>query len=138
MRPVPKHFYLMFGQLPSSISDRALLALKEGDEAKFDKEVVNKLSPQEIFNSMMFTREAVKFACVKPAIVFDPKTDDEISPLQISEKWFRELSKTVMKEIGGQAEGLNSFRRFTEQPARSRANGSEFSPPAQRNRKSKK
>lgn len=122
MRPVPKHFYLMFGQLPSSISDRALLALKDGDSESFESEVVSRLSPQEVFNSIMFTREAVKYACVKPRIVFDPKSDDEVSPLQISPKAFEFLSQSVMKELGGQTEGLHSFRRQPEQPSRSRSN----------------
>jgi len=43
LRPVPSHFYLMFGQLPATISERALLALKDGDDEAFEQEITSKL-----------------------------------------------------------------------------------------------
>ncbi len=133
MRPVPKHFYLMFGQLPSAISDRAMLAIKNKDEEAFENEMVSKLSAQELFNSMMFTREAVKYACVKPRIAFNPQTEEEISPFDISEKAFKSLAACVMKELGGQTEGLNSFRRQPEQPAGNRADKPKLRKTSKRN-----
>ncbi len=111
MRPVPPHFYIMYGQLPGTLSDRALLALKQKDEAGFEKEITDNLTQEEIFSNLLFIREAVKFACVKPKINLTPQTPDEISPFDISPAAFDFLSRQAMSSGGGKAAGLNSFRR---------------------------
>jgi hypothetical protein len=110
MRPVPTHFYIMYGQLPGTLSDRALLALKQKDQATFEKEIADNLTQEEIFSNLMFIREAVKYACAKPKITLTPQTPDEISPFDISPAAFDFLSRQAMSSGGGKAAGLNSFR----------------------------
>lgn len=108
MRRVPEHFYLMYGQLPSTLSDRAMLALKQNDEQAFEAELVSTLTEKEIFDGMLFNREAVKYACVKPKISLTPQNDGEVSPFDISETAFKFLTRVA---VGGErASGLESFR----------------------------
>jgi hypothetical protein len=110
MRPVPTHFYIMYGQLPGTLSDRALLALKEKDQATYEKEIADSLTQEEIFSNLMFIREAVKYACVSPKITLTPQTPEEISPFDISPTAFDFLSRQAMSSGGGKVTGLDSFR----------------------------
>jgi hypothetical protein len=126
MRPVPMHFYVMFGQLPGALSDRAMLALKQKDNDAFEKEIADNLTQKEIFDNLMFVREAVKYACVKPKITLTPQTPDEISPFDISPAAFDFLSRLAMGKGGGgggKAAGLDSFRGQSRPTSGNRSNG---------------
>jgi hypothetical protein len=124
MRPVPMHFYLLYGQLPGALSDRAMLALKQKDNDALEKEIADNLTEKEVFDNLMFVREAVKYACVHPKISLTPQDADEISPFDISPAAFDFLSRTAMSSRGGgKAAGLNSFRKQSRPATGNRSNG---------------
>ncbi len=124
MRPVPTHFYIMYGQLPGTLSDRALLALKQKDQSTYEKEIADNLTQEEIFSNLIFIREAVKFACVKPKITLTPMAPDEISPFDISPAAFDFLSRQAMSSGGGgKAARLDSFRKQSGPSSGNRAAG---------------
>jgi hypothetical protein len=110
LRPLPAHFFVMFGELPAEMTEKAVNAMKDGKDDVLGAEVLSRMSQKQIVNSLMMMREAVKYGCVKPRIVLSPETADEISPFEVSEKSFNFLAKTIMKGSGGLAEGLDSFR----------------------------
>jgi len=118
MRPLPKHIFLMFGQMPTSLSEIAIKAMQEGDEAAFQKELQSTLSPEEMMQSAMFAREAVKYSVVSPKISLTPRVG-EVSAFDVTEDEFNFLVKTAIQSIGGSAEGLKSFR---SQPAKASGN----------------
>lgn len=106
--PLPQHFYLLFGQLPSGMSEKAIAALGKGDAAA-TRELASKLTPKQVMNNMIFAREAVKYACLRPRIVLSPESDDEISAFDITEEEFAELVRYATQ--GGGSADLENFRR---------------------------
>src|SRR6185369_3100556 len=98
-----------FGQLPQNLSAKAAEAMQKGNNAALEAELVNSLSPKQIFDSAIFAREAVKYACVNPKIVLsveDPLT--EISAFDVSEDEFNFLVRTATS--GGGSQGAAKFR----------------------------
>ena len=109
VQPLPKHFYLFYGELPQALSEKAVEAVKTGDQEAFERDVEAALTPEQIQKSLIFVREAVKFICVVPKISLTPKDETEISPFEISEEDFQFLSRWAMS--GGQsAARLETFR----------------------------
>lgn len=110
LRPLPAHFYLFSGQLPATMSEKAIKALNSGDEDALEDEMRSQMSVEQIFDSAMFARDAVTYACVKPKITISPKNKDEISPFKISEEVFLFLTRTVIKPQGVDAAKAANFR----------------------------
>ena len=108
LRPLPPHFLLMFGQLPTNMTEKAAAALSTSDEGAFAEEVQKTLSPKQVFDTAIFAREAVKFALVKPRIALIPESEDEISAFEVSEDEFKFLVQTVM--AGGASQSAAKFR----------------------------
>lgn len=117
VRPLPKHFFIYYGELPTALMNQAAESVKNGSEKAFETALTSSLSPEEIKQFLIFVREAVNHFCVSPRITLAPKGKDEISPFEITEKEFAELSALAMQSVGGLAEGLNSFRTESEQIA---------------------
>lgn len=127
VRPLPKHFYLFYGELPTALSEKAVAALKSEDMQSFEKEILETLSPDKILQTLVFLREAVKYICVKPKISLSPQNADEISPFEISEEDFNFLGKWAMQGAGGvEAEGLNTFRAGQEQTSANSTDSTEL------------
>lgn len=122
MRPLPKHIYLMFGQMPSSLTETAIEAIQAKDDDALEREVAESLSPEEMLEQAIFGREAVKYCVVKPKISLTPRKG-EISPFDISPEEFNFLVKNAIQSVGGQAERLKSFRPQSEQASGSSAVG---------------
>jgi hypothetical protein len=121
MRPVPRHLFIMFGQMPTSLTEAAAEALDKENIEAFEQEMAGKLSPEEERQSMIFAREIVDYAVVHPKITLTPRNKDEISPFKISEHEFIFLVKSASS--GGLAAGLNSFRTQSGQATGSGSNG---------------
>lgn len=117
LRPLPKHFFIYFGQLPNVMSERVMAAVKTGDAAAVEKEIESTLSPDEMLQTLAFVRDAIQYACVNPVISLNPKNENEISPFQITPDDFDFLSKAVMQ--GG---GAAALAKFPRQPVENAAN----------------
>ena len=121
VRPLPKHFFIYYGQLPTSLMEQAVEAVKSGGAAE---NINPNMTADEVSQLLIFMREAVNLFCVNPRISLNPKGKNEISPFEITETEFNELAGLAMKSAGGgMAEGLNSFRTESEQTSAHRADG---------------
>lgn len=93
LRPLPKHFFLYYGQLPHFIRNRP--ASDEDARAALEK-----MTPEQQLETAIFIREAVSFACVNPKISLTEKGEQFISPFDISEAEFEFLSACVVRNAG--------------------------------------
>lgn len=124
VRPLPKHIFLFYAQLPTRFSERAMAALQKGDIAALGQEALATMDHGKLAKMIEFSTKAVTHVMVNPRIADDPKDETEISPFDITENDFSMLTAWAMHGIsGGQAEGLDSFRTRPESTAANRSNG---------------
>ena len=122
VKPLPKQFFIYYGELPTSMMEQAIEAMKQG--GSLSASVEQNMSADEVRKLLIFIREAVNQFCVVPRISLSPKDETEISPFDIYEEEFTELSQLAMKSSGGgRADGLNSFRQQSVETAAHRARG---------------
>lgn len=123
LKPIPKHFYLMYGQMPSTLTERAAEALNAQNAVELEKELDRTLSAEQKMQLMIFIREAVNFACVNPKLSLNPSGPDQISPLELSEAEFNWLSGIVLNPRGAEAERLRNFRSESDKSPKRSASG---------------
>lgn len=129
LRPLPKHLMLFYGELPSNFTEKAVASLQKGDMETFTREALGSMTAKQIRQAIIISREAVKFAMVKPRLIElgeVARDETELSPLYLPEADFKMISTWALSggaTQGGQAEGLNSFRNRPKQAARNRSNG---------------
>lgn len=124
LRPVPAHIQLMFGQLPTSISEAAIRAMDQGDSSVLEQEVQANLTTGQRIQGALFARQAIEYAVVRPRITLTPDgSPDEISPFEISEEVFIFLTKRALNPGGADAEKARTFRAGPGQTAVAGARG---------------
>lgn len=124
LRPLPKHFFIYYGQLPSVMTAEVLKQIRTGNTEAVEKEIEKNLTADEIMQTAMFIRDAVDYACVNPKITLAPKNENEISPFKITPEDYDFISQIVMK--GGEAGGLKTFRVEQTQTSVDSADGAEI------------
>lgn len=122
LQPLPTHFFLLHGELPVGLANQAIKAIKQGQSTDDVEEKLKEFEadPEKILSKLLFTREAVKFACVNPKITLTGEGENEISALDLKEIEFIEIRDLVLN--GGLTEGLDRFRQRPGQNARPRTN----------------
>lgn len=120
LRPPNILAYMATGRYPQSLVKQSLDSFRESGVLPKDKEtqekmgekIVKKADNEDIAQLLIFMRQIVTDACVKPRIVVGGIGDDELDPIEVDPDDFRFIFHWCM-EHGGVAgvEGLRSFRR---------------------------
>lgn len=106
--------YMATGRYPQSLVHKGLEAFKTNgtlDHEALGKQVVKESTQEEIAETLIFMRQIVVDACVKPRIVVGGMGDDELDPVEVDPDDFRFIFSWCMSH-GGVAgiDGLQSFR----------------------------
>lgn len=106
--------YMATGRYPQSLVNKGMEAWKKTgkiDEKELGERLVKESSDEEIAQTLIFMRQIVTDACVKPRIVVGGIGEDELDPIEIDPDDFRFIFNWCMTHGGVQGiDALNTFR----------------------------
>ena len=110
LRPLPPHFYMIYGQLPDYLPAKAFEAVAEKDKQSL-AEIVEEIPKEDLARINLMMREAVKYICVKPQVSLEGNKKGEISLIELSVEEYNFLNGWAIHKLGVEARSAASFRR---------------------------
>jgi hypothetical protein len=110
LREPPIEQFILAGKLPASLTSKmAGLAKANGNSVQAQKDLLAKLTPEDIMSNLEFGRDLILYCAVEPQISLHPTNDDQIAPEDILPDDFMFLVNWVLS--GGKSGGsLETFR----------------------------